>query len=993
VLTDDARQGIFTYRDTNNVIRRVNLYDIAGKGAGGQPYTNTPDPIIARALGMVSDASKNGVLRSRIETNNDYNRLGLSFQDPGRNIRRFPTIRLDFNLTDAHHLELIHNYQHYFSAPDGVNNILAAFPGTGSVLGNPAGDNGSIYRNAFTFAMAERWTIKNNLINEIRLTSSGNGTSLFRREFGPGKYALFNGFAITQLANPVYVSNFQTYTDTSRRNTPVKGLYDSMTWLKGAHEVNMGVSYTRVSSFTAGAGSALVPQIQLGIATNDKINTGSTSIFTAANFPNSLPAQRTEAANLYALLTGRISQTTRASAFNEDTRQFAFDNTLARNHQYELGLYAQDRWKVTQGLTLTGGLRWEFAPSPINDNQVYTRPGLDGVFGVSGVGNLFRPGVYEGVITQFNLLEGGEKAFDNSHNNFAPSIGFAWTPKFDNKIFKSVFGEGGKTVLRGGYSIAYVREGFNSFNNMLGSNDGASFATGTNPGNNPAEFGLPGSKLLRDPSLPFLPLPNPVFPFTARQGAAINDFDPNLRPGYTQSWTFGIQRELGKDTALEVRYVGNHGTRLWRRYEIGEVNIFENGFLNEFKIAQENLRIARQSNPNSNNFGNQKLPGQRDIPIISVGLNTTNDTNFATTLLRGEAGRLAANIAQNLGRMTSLIESPLTKNIVKPVTMPDPNNPGQTITLSNFFVANPRSPINSNIMDNAGDSNYHALQVELRRRLSHGLLVQGSYVFSKSLSNMYANSDSATSTPVTLRDIGYEKGPAPRDARHGFKFDYIYELPVGPGRAFLSGGPKLFGKLLEGWQLGGVARIQSGTPSLLTSGRQTFNNRESGVVLYNITRDQLQDLVKIRKETVCDANGCQGIVYWLPREIIDNTLAAFELNTKALDPSKPYIGPPTTPGQLGARVFLYGPWTSRFDINLMKRTKITERTSFELRVQFLNAFNQSSITIRDPDTNNDTNAVNAAAFGQTRNAFRDFTVSGTNDPGGRLIEFQLRLNF
>jgi hypothetical protein len=164
-------------------------------------------------------------------------------------------------------------------------------------------------------------------------------------------------------------------------------------------------------------------------------------------------------------------------------------------------------------------------------------------------------------------------------------------------------------------------------------------------------------------------------------------------------------------------------------------------------------------------------------------------------------------------------------------------------------------------------------------------------------------------------------------------------------------------------------------------------------VLYNITRDQLQDLVKIRKETVCDANGCQGIVYWLPREIIDNTLAAFELNTKALDPSKPYIGPPTTPGQLGARVLLYGPWTSRFDINLMKRTKITERTSFELRVQFLNAFNQSSITIRDPDTNNDTNAVNAAAFGQTRNAFRDFTVSGTNDPGGRLIEFQLRLNF
>jgi len=992
VLTDDARQGIFTYRDANNVIQKINLYDIARRGAGGRTYTDTPDPITARAYALAGDAAKNGVLRSRIETNNDYNRMNLSFQDPGRNIRRFPTTRLDFNLTDDHHLEFIHNYQHYFSAPDGVNGILAAFPGTGSVLGNPAGDNGSIYRNAFTFAMAERWTIKSNLINEIRLTSSGNGTSLFRREFGPGKYSLFNGYALTQAT--AYVSNFQTYTSTSRRNTPVKGLYDSLTWLKGAHEVNMGVSYTRVASFTQDAGSALVPQIQLGIVANDPINTGATSIFTAANFPGSAPAQRTDAANLYALLTGRVSATTRASAFNENTRKFAYDNTTARNHQYELGIYAQDRWKVSPSLTLTGGLRWEFAPSPINDNRVYTRTGLDGIFGVSGAGNLFKPGVYEGVITQFSLLEEAERAFSNSYDNLAPSVGFAWTPNFDNKIFKSVFGDGGKTVLRGGYSIAYVREGFNAFTAMFGSNEGVAFGTGTSPGNFPVEFGAPGSRLLRDPSLPFLPLPDPVFPFTARQGASINDFNPNLRPGYTQSWTFGIQRELGKDTALEVRYVGNHGTRMWRQYELGEVNIFENGFLDEFKIAQENLRIARQSNSSSNNFGNQRLPGQRDIPIISVGLNTTNDINFATTILRGEAGRLAANIAQNLGRMNALISNPLTSGLVKPITMPDPNSPGQTITLSNFFVANPRSPTNSWIMDNAGDSNYHALQVELRRRLSRGLLVQGSYAFSKSLTNMFASSASAALTPVTLRDFGYEKGPAPRDNRHALKFDYIYELPIGPGRAFLSGGPKFFGKLLESWQVAGVARVQSGTPTLLTSGRQTFNNRESGVVLHNITRGQLQDLVKIRKESVCDATGrCQGIIYWLPRDIIDNTLAAFELNNRALDPSKPYIGPPTTPGQLGSRVFLYGPWTSRFDINLMKRTKITERTSFEFRVQFLNAFNQSSITIRDPDTNADTSGVNATAFGQTRNAFRDFTVSGTNDPGGRLIEFQLRLNF
>jgi len=95
---------------------------------------------------------------------------------------------------------------------------------------------------------------------------------------------------------------------------------------------------------------------------------------------------------------------------------------------------------------------------------------------------------------------------------------------------------------------------------------------------------------------------------------------------------------------------------------------------------------------------------------------------------------------------------------------------------------------------------------------------------------------------------------------------------------------------------------------------------------------------------------------------------------------------------LGANLFVIGPWTSRYDLNLMKRTMITEKTNVEFRVQFLNAFNQSAITIRAVGNNSDAQGI-AATFGQTRNAFRDFTVSGTNDPGGRLIEFQLRLNF
>jgi len=78
---------------------------------------------------------------------------------------------------------------------------------------------------------------------------------------------------------------------------------------------------------------------------------------------------------------------------------------------------------------------------------------------------------------------------------------------------------------------------------------------------------------------------------------------------------------------------------------------------------------------------------------------------------------------------------------------------------------------------------------------------------------------------------------------------------------------------------------------------------------------------------------------------------------------------------------------------VMKRTQITEKSNFELRVQFLNAFNQSNLTIRGAGTDASALTVGGSGFGQTTNAYRDFTVSGTNDPGGRLIEFQLRFNF
>src|SRR5262249_42060477 len=157
--------------------------------------------------------------------------------------------------------------------------------------------------------------------------------------------------------------------------------------------------------------------------------------------------------------------------------------------------------------------------------------------------------------------------------------------------------------------------------------------------------------------------------------------------------------------------------------------------------------------------------GQQPLPIITAAGVPTNDATFAANLLRGQAGTFAGAIATNATRMTNLT---------------------RTGYPANFFLVNP-TVVNggSFLVTNNSHSTYNALQIEVRRRLASGLLIQGSYAWSKSLTNFFANDSAGFSNPTTLRSGFNDKGPSPFDIRHGFKLNYVYELPIGPGRAFL----------------------------------------------------------------------------------------------------------------------------------------------------------------------------------------------------------------
>jgi hypothetical protein len=89
---------------------------------------------------------------------------------------------------------------------------------------------------------------------------------------------------------------------------------------------------------------------------------------------------------------------------------------------------------------------------------------------------------------------------------------------------------------------------------------------------------------------------------------------------------------------------------------------------------------------------------------------------------------------------------------------------------------------------------------------------------------------------------------------------------------------------------------------------------------------------------------------------------------------------------------LYGPPLTRFDISLVKKTKVTERINVEMRAEFLNAFNNINFKVgsQSAEVTGITN-FSGATFGQTANAYQD--LSTTNDPGGRMVQLVLRINF
>lgn len=453
-----------------------------------------------------------------------------------------------------------------------------------------------------------------------------------------------------------------------------------------------------------------------------------------------------------------------------------FGGQILKFRQPQFALFAQDSWRFRPNVTLNLGVRWEPQQTVVSENDNFAKATFAGLFGESGEGNLFKPGTLTGSTTQLTPLGIGEKLYDTDWNNFAPSASIAWTPDFQNGVLHRLFGNTGQSVIRAGYSVAFVREGLGNITQIVSANPG-----GTLTLNSDVDAGsLPLGTLFRNRAALTPPAfaDTPTYPIMVQPGDAIGGFDPNLKTGLVHSWNIGVQREIFKDTVVEARYVGTRGRNLWRRYGINEVNVLENGFLTEFRQAQANL-VANQAAGRGNTyafFGSGT--GTQPLPIM-LGFFTGSNAN-------ANSAAAYAGVAQfaNTARLTQL--NPNFANPIGFATTLQNTFLGNGVNAglpSNFFVVNPTVGLlgagiqSVTLTTNDVDTWYDAMQLELRRRFSGGLLLQMSYTWSKSLTNLYASSQSSLGQPLTLRseNEGLERFRAPQDLEHSFKANWIYE--------------------------------------------------------------------------------------------------------------------------------------------------------------------------------------------------------------------------
>jgi outer membrane receptor protein involved in Fe transport len=587
------------------------------------------------------------------------------------------------------------------------------------------------------------------------------------------------------------------------------------------------------------------------------------------------------------------------------------DPTLAftENDQY---YYVQDDWKVKPNLTLNLGVRYENTGQPINllnDVTVARESNPATAF--------FNPALPLSIRTVPRV------PVDN--NNFAPRVGFAWSPHF----WKSFLGEDA-TVVRGGYSIAYDAAFYNI---LLNVQNAAPFSaalaipvaslasTTTSP--NPLP-GNPTGDVVRAAAAASGVLPkgllNPTF-------LAQTTVAPDFRAPYAEQWSLGIQHQFGRRHVAEVRYVGTHGIGLFQSI-------------------------------NDNFFVGPLVNGVAPLTVCTA---------------RNSAGTCTATSVVTFPSFSSLLPAGTVAQVCTDI-VGTPDNEG---------ACNNRQKRAGGITTRANTSQsiYHGLQSRYNGRFFRDSVSLGlAYSWSKAIddaSDIFARTDVTSpnaQNPFCINRC--ERSISAVDRPHAFSANFIWDIP------YMKEQRGVVGHLLGGWQINGTYFLTSGATfspgqstaynsvlgaGYLTSGDRPFltcptcDRRQVGI-------SQVDAFNLGQINTVTDVNG------FISLTALQSTGAIV-----AVTPSQvKYIL--NAPGS--ARIFgspfgnsprnaERGPIFNQLNMGLFKNIRTWERVVVQLRAEAFNVLNHPTPGIGSvvgggylPAINVSSAGVNGAAFGE-----------------------------
>ncbi|MGH9741642.1 MAG: TonB-dependent receptor domain-containing protein, partial [Candidatus Acidiferrum sp.] len=567
----------------------------------------------------------------------------------------------------------------------------------------------------------------------------------------------------------------------------------------------------------------------------------------------------------------------------------------------QTGLYIQDNFKLKSNLTITGGLRWDW------DGPLYEKNGLLTNFypknysydlasdTIGSIGLVIAGNNKEFCATKSSFCTSNSSTLTGRQWIFEPRIGIAWSPSFIKNF-----------VVRAGYGLYADRgEFFTEFSASAGLGISGPFGVTTEqPFTVPFNSSCSGVQCLSNNpfgTTPPPPPPNslagiqalvhnqsglsgcaePVTPTCSPTGTPLfaflfGGYDPKNTLPYSENWTLDVQWQPVNSLLLDVGYVGNHG-----QHQLLPIPFNQPG-------------IATPTSP---------INGQ----IYSYGYQAT-DSNGGFGTLQTE------QVATTIGEFTGA--------------------DGNTALRVPYIGYNP----NSDFWEAEGISNYNALQLSVKKRLSHGLTVNASYTWSHTLDDGSGLSEGLFfngNNPLSLRSA---YGSAAFDRTHVFTINYTYQIPnLTKSNGFLK-------HVVNGWGVTGVTIAESGLPYSVYDFSGTVASQYFGAGDDFITNPLLNGSPK---DTLLQ--GTSGINVGNP--ILNGGAFGIAVNAPGTN-GVPPCGPTTDGGtacdfsetgfaSTGRNLFR-GPFQVRFDFSVFKLFKLNDRFTLRYDAQFFNLFNHPS---------------------------------------------------